>query len=56
MAFPYRLTKTLAHLWCSARAVCQEIEQFRPDVIVALYQGVQPLLPSLQALSGAQLD
>lgn len=49
MPLPYRLTKSLVQLWCSARAICAEIEQFRPDVIVALYHGVQPLLHTVQA-------
>lgn len=48
MRLTYPLTKTLAGLWCSARAVCAEIEQFRPDLIVALYHGVQPLLLATQ--------
>jgi len=48
MQLTYPLTKTLARLWCSARAVCAEIRQFQPDVIVALYHGVQPLLLATQ--------
>lgn len=48
MRLTYALTKTLARLWCSARAVCAEIQQFQPDVIVALYHGVQPLLLATQ--------
>jgi hypothetical protein len=50
MILPCRLTKTLVHLWCSARAICAEIEQHRPDVIVALYHGVRPLLHAVQAM------
>lgn len=50
MPLPYRLTKSLAQLWCSAHAICMEIEQFQPDVIVALYHGVQPLLHAAQAV------
>lgn len=48
MRLTYRLTKTLARLWCSAGDVCAEIQQFQPDVIVALYHGVQPLLLATQ--------
>ncbi len=48
MQLTYPLTKTLARLWYSARDVCAEILQFQPDVIVALYHGVQPLLLAAQ--------
>jgi len=48
MRLTYRLTKTLAQLWCSAGAVYAEIQQFQPDSIVALYHGVQPLLLATQ--------
>ncbi len=48
MRLTYRLTKTLAGLWCSAGDVYAEIQQFQPDMIVALYHGVQPLLLATQ--------
>lgn len=50
MPLPYRLTKSLVQLWCSAHAICAEIEQFQPDVIVALYHGVQPILRAVETM------